>query len=149
MALRKFNMKDDRGREVSVASYDHFFDNISVYIKNPSNGVEVGLILKRNELEELITGLMDIGDFTIDDLKGDVYRYKVPEIFESDEKKNIYLYQNMETGKIFFKGSKSGTLLLDDEDSIYKSKFTRREMELMIKSNPELNVLKEVDINKY
>ena len=146
--LKEFNMKTNHCREISVVGQDSLLLEASIYLKNTLTDEEVGITLSRSELKTLIIALMAMGNFKEDDFKEKYHRYQSPDFFGYPSSSDArFLYQNIRKGNIFLQSEVRFDTFMDKD--MYKSRFTDKEFEVLLESNPEISVLikETIDIN--
>lgn len=125
-------------KEISVLGRDSYGE-YNFMLKNISSHEKISVNLNRSELKSLIIGLMAIGDFKEDDFKEKSYRYESPEFFGYSSSQTRFLYQNVLRGNIFLESEEKFSSFIDKDN--YKNRFTDKEFESLLESNPEVSVL--------
>lgn len=141
--LKEFKIKTSLYREISVNGKDNSLGEVSIYLKNLMTDEEIATTLNKSDLKILISELIDIGNFKADEFEEKYYRYKLPEIFEECNEKDVFLYQELSSGKIKLKGSNGSQLYCLKG---YKNKFTNKEFKSLLETYPELSVLKKKEV---
>lgn len=139
--MKSFKVKN-ANRTMLVTREKSAYRKVSFYIENRVSECEyesLSINLLGNDLKELISKLIEVSDFKVDDFKEKYYRYESPEFFGYSSSQTRFLYQNIIEGNIFLESEeKFGSFINKDN---YKNTFTDKEFEELLESNPELSVL--------